>query len=103
MGAFMGALFTRNTNKTNNKQHINRRYDPESGTTYSEKPAYWLVFCFLEYCLFTEPRSMIRRKRLTPSGSARQRAVQRLRRSPPPFLFYAFLSRPIMFRFNELA
>ena len=36
----MGALFTRNTNKTNNKQYVNREYDSESGTTYSENPAY---------------------------------------------------------------
>ncbi|EAB3490244.1 hypothetical protein FHZ48_15625 [Salmonella enterica] len=34
MGAFVGALFTRNTNKTNNKQHVNPRYDSESGTTF---------------------------------------------------------------------
>ncbi|AVE80647.1 hypothetical protein AM355_27260 [Klebsiella oxytoca] len=33
MGAFVGALFARNTNKTNNKQHVNRGYDSESGTT----------------------------------------------------------------------
>ncbi|EBR3718371.1 hypothetical protein B2O48_08200 [Salmonella enterica] len=32
MGAFVGALFTRNTNKTNNKQHVNRGYDSESAT-----------------------------------------------------------------------
>ncbi|EBU8417325.1 hypothetical protein DLE84_03445 [Salmonella enterica subsp. enterica serovar Obogu] len=32
MGAFVGALFERNTNKTNNKQHINRGYDSESAT-----------------------------------------------------------------------
>ncbi|EGE4656779.1 hypothetical protein SBON0123_004058 [Salmonella bongori serovar 40:z35:- str. 95-0123] len=31
MGAFVGALFTKNTNKTNNKQHVNRGYDSESG------------------------------------------------------------------------
>ncbi|EDC5276566.1 hypothetical protein GAQ96_19960 [Salmonella enterica subsp. enterica] len=31
MGAFVGALFERNTNKTNNKQHVNRGYDSESG------------------------------------------------------------------------
>lgn len=30
MGAFVGALFVRNTNKTNNKQHVNRGYDSES-------------------------------------------------------------------------
>ncbi|EBS8368289.1 hypothetical protein CFF91_21450 [Salmonella enterica] len=32
MGAFVGALFERNTNKTNNKQHVNRGYDSESAT-----------------------------------------------------------------------
>ncbi|ECJ2855129.1 hypothetical protein FNO15_14900 [Salmonella enterica subsp. diarizonae] len=34
MGAFVGALFERNTSKTNNKQHVNRGYDSESGTTF---------------------------------------------------------------------
>lgn len=43
----MGALFERNINKTNNKQHVNRGYDSESGTTYSENPAYGWVFAFL--------------------------------------------------------
>lgn len=33
MGALVGALFTRNTNKTNDKQAVNRGYDSESGTT----------------------------------------------------------------------
>lgn len=33
MGALVGALFTRNTNKINNKQRVNRGYDSESGTT----------------------------------------------------------------------
>ncbi|EAB2699908.1 hypothetical protein C5Q49_001412 [Salmonella enterica subsp. enterica serovar Mississippi] len=47
MGAFVGALFERNINKTNNKQHVNRGYDSESGTTYSENPAYGWVFAFL--------------------------------------------------------
>ncbi|EAA4081386.1 hypothetical protein DO628_05385 [Salmonella enterica subsp. salamae] len=37
MGAFVGALFERNTNKTNNKQHINRGYDSESGTTIQSR------------------------------------------------------------------
>ncbi|TNH42788.1 hypothetical protein EP164_14780 [Photorhabdus luminescens subsp. sonorensis] len=32
VGAFAGALFERNTNKTNDKQHVNRGYDSESGT-----------------------------------------------------------------------
>lgn len=40
VGAFMGALFTRNTNKTNKKHHVNRGYDSESGTTYLKKPAF---------------------------------------------------------------
>ncbi len=34
MGAFVGALFTRNTNKTNSKQYVNRGYDSESGTKF---------------------------------------------------------------------
>lgn len=34
MGALVGALFVRNTNKTNNKQHVNRGFDSESGTTF---------------------------------------------------------------------
>ncbi|EDU9481258.1 hypothetical protein XH18_000984 [Salmonella enterica subsp. arizonae] len=33
MGALVRALFVRNINKTNNKQHVNRGYDSESGTT----------------------------------------------------------------------
>ncbi len=32
MGALVGALFVRNINKTNNKQHVNRGYDSESAT-----------------------------------------------------------------------
>ncbi|EBU8870069.1 hypothetical protein DMA29_01365 [Salmonella enterica subsp. enterica serovar Seattle] len=32
MGALVGALFTRNAYKTNNKQHVNRGYDSESAT-----------------------------------------------------------------------
>lgn len=46
MGALVGALLEQNTNKTNNKQHVNRGYDSESGTTNLKKPAYGLVFCF---------------------------------------------------------
>ncbi|CPR14112.1 hypothetical protein BN1221_00519 [Brenneria goodwinii] len=38
MGTFMGALLERNTNKTNNKQHVNRGYDSESATDL-KKPA----------------------------------------------------------------
>ena len=33
MGALVGALFGYFFNKTNNKQHVNRGYDSESGTT----------------------------------------------------------------------
>jgi hypothetical protein len=33
MGALVGALITRNISKTNGKQHVNRGYDSESGTT----------------------------------------------------------------------
>lgn len=47
MGALVGALFTRNTNKTKYKQRVSREYDSESGTTYSENPAYGWVFAFL--------------------------------------------------------
>ena len=57
MGAFVGALFPRNTNKTNNKQHLNRGYDSESGHHYLEEPAYGLVFCFWETGLSIELRS----------------------------------------------
>ncbi|EBA9137659.1 hypothetical protein CNZ80_17290 [Salmonella enterica] len=32
MGALVGALLEQNTNKTNNKQHVNRGYDSESAT-----------------------------------------------------------------------
>lgn len=35
MGALVGALFARNTNKTKEKQHLNRGYDSESGHHYS--------------------------------------------------------------------
>ena len=58
MGALVGALFTRNTNKTNNKQRVNRGYDSESGTTYSENPAYGWVFAFLHPNLY-QPNSLI--------------------------------------------
>ncbi|EAA6141811.1 hypothetical protein DQ017_02390 [Salmonella enterica subsp. enterica] len=34
MGAFVGALFTRNVNKTNNKQLVSLGCDSESGTTF---------------------------------------------------------------------
>ncbi|EAM1086500.1 hypothetical protein EP554_02785 [Salmonella enterica] len=46
MGALVGTLLEQNTNKTNNKQHVNRGYDSESAT-YSENPAYGWVFAFL--------------------------------------------------------
>ncbi|WP_220669630.1 hypothetical protein [Pectobacterium parmentieri] len=39
MGAFMGAQLDRFSNKNNNKQQVNREYDPESGTTNLKKPA----------------------------------------------------------------
>ncbi|ECH8836833.1 hypothetical protein S616_21975 [Salmonella enterica subsp. enterica] len=41
MGALVGALLEQNTNKTNNKQHVNRGYDSESGTTFP-------FLCFLK-------------------------------------------------------
>ena len=53
----MGALFTRNTNKTNNKQYVNREYDSESAT-YSENPAYGWDFAFLHPNLY-QPNSLI--------------------------------------------
>ncbi|EBH8752252.1 hypothetical protein CRQ30_04005 [Salmonella enterica subsp. houtenae serovar 44:z4,z23:-] len=37
MGALVGALLEQNTNKTNNKQHVNRGYDSESGTTIQSR------------------------------------------------------------------
>ncbi|EAC0925058.1 hypothetical protein EGM30_06995 [Salmonella enterica subsp. enterica] len=46
MGALVGALFTRNAYKINNKQHVNRGYDSESGTANSETSAIWLFFAF---------------------------------------------------------
>ncbi|ECJ3937611.1 hypothetical protein YT28_11655 [Salmonella enterica subsp. salamae] len=46
MGALVGALFARNTNKTNNKQHVNRGYDSESGTTFQRTQPYGWVFAF---------------------------------------------------------
>ncbi|MBZ7502671.1 hypothetical protein FMJ34_04175 [Klebsiella michiganensis] len=45
--AFVGVLFSRNTNKTNNKQHVNRRYDSESGHHYLKNPPKRRVFAFL--------------------------------------------------------
>lgn len=47
MGALVGALILTFFNETKGKQHVNRRYDSESGTTYSENPAYGWVFAFL--------------------------------------------------------
>ncbi len=41
VGAFVGALFTRNVIKTNDKQHLNRGYDSESGT--NSKRACWEI------------------------------------------------------------
>ncbi|WP_263058699.1 hypothetical protein [Pectobacterium sp. F1-1] len=46
MGAFMGALLDRLSNKNNNKQHVNRKYDPESGTTNLKNPPKRRVFAF---------------------------------------------------------
>lgn len=46
MGAFVGALFVRNINKTKNKHHLNRRYDSESGTANSVTSTIWLFFAF---------------------------------------------------------
>ncbi|RNW26800.1 hypothetical protein B9081_004375 [Citrobacter werkmanii] len=43
---FMGALFTRNRNKTNNKQHVNRGYNSESGHHYLKNPPKRRVFAF---------------------------------------------------------
>ncbi|MBZ7490868.1 hypothetical protein FMJ35_31870, partial [Klebsiella michiganensis] len=42
-----GALFASNTNKTNNKQHVNRGYDSESGTTIlrTRPKGGFLLFC----------------------------------------------------------
>ncbi len=48
MGAFVEALLERNTNKTNNKQHINRGYDSESGHHYLKNPPKRWVFTFLQ-------------------------------------------------------
>lgn len=47
MGAFVGALFERNTNKTNNKQHVNRGYDSESGTKFIRPRCKAGLFSFL--------------------------------------------------------
>ncbi|EAW2132521.1 hypothetical protein ACQX6W_02635 [Salmonella enterica] len=47
MGALVGALFARNTNKTNNKQFVSRGYDSESGTTILKNPLKRRVFAFL--------------------------------------------------------
>lgn len=47
-GGLSGAPFCRFSNKTNNKQHVNREYDPEPGTNHSETDALWRPFCFLK-------------------------------------------------------
>lgn len=47
MGALVGALFTRNINKTNNKQCVSRGYDSESGTTILKNPPTRRVFAFV--------------------------------------------------------
>lgn len=47
MGALVGALFGYLFNKTNNKQHVNRGYDSESGTKiYINGPPRGSVFAF---------------------------------------------------------
>ncbi|RLM25001.1 hypothetical protein BIY28_03290 [Brenneria goodwinii] len=38
MGALVGAPFGRFSNKTNNKQHVNRGYDPESDLSFFMLP-----------------------------------------------------------------
>jgi hypothetical protein len=80
MGAFVGALFERNTNKTNNKQHVNRGYDSESGHHYLKNPAYGWVFAFGET---DSPSNFVRLFAASGSplrGQRDKRAVQRLRR-----------------------
>lgn len=53
-----GALFTRNTNNTNNKQHVNRGYDSESAT-YSENPAYGWCLISAPYIFGFLPRRIL--------------------------------------------
>ncbi|EHD0026256.1 hypothetical protein JYY64_002890 [Salmonella enterica subsp. houtenae serovar 50:g,z51:-] len=47
MGALVGALFVTFFNETKEKQHLNRRYDSESGTTILKNPLKRRVFAFL--------------------------------------------------------
>jgi hypothetical protein len=80
MGAFMGALFTINTDKTNNKQCVSREYDSESGTTIQKnQPTGWF-FAFGET---DSPSNCVRLFAASGSplrGQRDKRAVQRLRR-----------------------
>lgn len=90
MGAFVGALFMRNINKTNNKQHVNRGYDSESGTTHSENPAYGWVFAFwdsgLGYALAFAVSD-------SPSGPAQQKCIQ-YRRSKTRYIMQSRKHKP---------
>ena len=63
MGAFVGALFARNSSKTNDKQCVSRGYDSESGTTHLKNPAIGWVFAILRYELAVERHSITRRTR----------------------------------------
>ena len=46
-------------------------FDSESGHHYLKKPAYGLVFCFLQYGLSIELRSIIRGEPLTGIAPAK--------------------------------
>ncbi|OQR46460.1 hypothetical protein BW261_01295 [Klebsiella aerogenes] len=80
MGALVGALFERNTNKTNNKQRVNRGYDSESGTTIqrTQPMAGFLLFCSRALHRTAFDYSPQRGSPLR--GQRDKRAVQRLRR-----------------------
>lgn len=52
MGALVGALFTRNTNKTKYKQRVSRGYDSESGTTIHKASLKSGAFFFSGYGRF---------------------------------------------------
>ncbi|EAB3065767.1 hypothetical protein FQO85_22240 [Salmonella enterica] len=47
MGALVGALILAFFNETKGKQHVNRGYDSESGTTILKNPLKRRVFAFL--------------------------------------------------------
>jgi hypothetical protein len=51
-------------------------FDSESGHHLFREPSLWLGFCFSATGLSIELRSIIRRKRLTPSGLPRSIARQ---------------------------